>query len=87
MVALASLTLNTGNTLRVHAGRVRTSPKGLPRRRLKERTKDEIVALYESGLDSLEVSRRVGVVKSTVLRVLHARGVAVRPSHLGYRRD
>lgn len=70
------------------AGRVRVRPPGKPARRLTTRAKDEIVRLYrDEGLDSLEVSRAVGVAKSTVLRILRDRGVTVRPPHRGYRQD
>lgn len=88
LVALASLTFNPEETLRVPTGRVRLSPAGKPARRLTTKTKDEIVRLYrDEGLDSLEVSRLVDVAKSTVLRILRDRDVVIRPAHRGYRRD
>ncbi|WP_425564331.1 helix-turn-helix domain-containing protein [Nostocoides veronense] len=48
-------------------------------RRVLEKDKDRIVQLYQSGQTSLEVAEEVGVAKSTVLRVLHERGIPIRP--------
>lgn len=44
-----------------------------------------MVQLYGSGMSSREVAEEVGVAKSTVLRVLQAAGVEVRPQGVRYR--
>ncbi|PZE75331.1 helix-turn-helix domain-containing protein [Curtobacterium sp. MCBD17_019] len=49
------------------------------RSRVTRKQQDEIVALYESGLSTRAVAERVGVAKTTVLRVLGISGVASRP--------
>jgi len=58
---------------------VASVPPVAPSRRVLERDKDQIVELYLSGQTSLEVANEVGVAKSTVLRVLHERGIPIRP--------
>lgn len=51
----------------------------VPPHRVLEKDKDRIMELYQAGKTSLQVAEVVGVAKSTVLRVLHERGVSIRP--------
>lgn len=81
MVALASV---NPNTLKPPSSLIRTGmvvpvASVAPSRRVLEKHKDRIVELYQAGKTSLEVAEEAGVAKSTVLRVLHERGVPIRP--------
>lgn len=56
------------------------SPRWVPKkRRLRQRDRDEIVRLYSSGMSSRAVAAEVGVGRTTVLDVLRAMGIALRP--------
>lgn len=82
LVVLASLKLNIPVT--------RPAPSTLPRvpvpvrRRVGQWDRDEIVRLYESGLSSRAVAQRVGIAKSSVLRILKEAGVEMRPRGVRY---
>lgn len=49
------------------------------RSRVTKRMKSDVIELYTSGLSALDVAERLGLGKSTVLRVLKVEGVEVRP--------
>ncbi len=49
------------------------------RRRITKRIKDEVVELYTGGKSSRSVAEQVGIGRTTVLQVLKARGVDLRP--------
>jgi len=85
MVALASV---NPNTLKPPSSLTRTgmavpvaswASATVPSRRVLEKDKVRIAQLCQSGQTSLEVAEEVGVAKSTVLRVLHERGIPIRP--------
>ncbi|WP_128645736.1 helix-turn-helix domain-containing protein [Rhodococcus sp. BS-15] len=67
------------------SGSVKTRPdQGLLRpttfrSRVTKRKKSDVVELYASGLSALDVAERVGIGKSTVLKILKTEGVHVRP--------
>lgn len=87
LVALSQLTINPGVKSGPRADRLRApQPAMSAHRRITRSTKDQVVRLYERGIDSLNVAKQVGVAKSTVLRVLHERGVNVRPRGVKYKR-
>ncbi len=54
------------------------------RTRMTDRLEQQIVELYGHGWSSRSVARELGVAKATVLRVLKAAGVQVRPQGLRY---
>ncbi len=49
-----------------------------------DRVEHRTVELYELGLSTRQVAEQVGIAKTTVLRVLKARGVMVRPQGVVY---
>jgi transposase-like protein len=79
MVALASLNPNTLKLPSAPVTPPSACPVALPRARLTERLKDQIVELYQAGGSVRSVSELTGVARSTVLRVLRQRQVQVRP--------
>ncbi len=54
------------------------------RTRMTDRVEHRTVELYELGLSTRQVAEQVGIAKTTVLRVLKARGVMVRPQGVVY---
>jgi len=82
LVALAQFNLNPGKSA---SSLVRTPvERPIARTRITQRHRDQMVELYEGGMDSREVAAELGVAKSTVLRTLRARGVTVRPWGVKY---
>jgi len=80
IIILAALARLKSNTLDLALPEVRRTERlPIARRRITQRDRDRMVELYEDGMDSREVAAELGVVKSTVLRTLRARGVEVRP--------
>ncbi len=75
LVVLTRLTLNTPVTLRPPSGRVRRPVS----RRVTRRQRDRVVELYSGGMSSRAVAHSVGVGRTTVLQILRARGVELRP--------
>jgi transcriptional regulator of aromatic amino acid metabolism len=77
VVALASTNLNTSVTRTGPTDRVREHRA--MRRRVTRAERAEIVRLYESGLATRAVAKRLAVSKTCVLEILKAEGVTVRP--------
>jgi len=54
------------------------APEG-QRTRVTMKLRDSVVGAYTSGLSAAEVAESTGIAKSTVLRILRASDVAIRP--------
>jgi hypothetical protein len=67
-----------GSTVRSADDAPKAAPRSPRRRRLRRADEDQIVALYTSGMGSLDVADRLGFGKTTVLNVLARRGIERR---------
>lgn len=82
MVVLAQVNLNTLD--QVPAPSARSTPTRPPQRRLRRADEAKICELYQQGMSSRRVAEEMGVAKSTVLRVLKAAKVEMRPWGVRY---
>lgn len=78
LVVLAS---TKPNTLSIGTKRSHQRQPAPPvfRSRITVKLRGDIVELYESGLSAIAVAERLGIGKSTVLKILKQEGSAVRP--------
>lgn len=78
LVVLAKTLPNTLSIAQVRPHQRRSPRPGL-RSRVTLKMREEVTALYESGLSALDVAERLGVSKSTVLSILKQNGSTIRP--------
>lgn len=83
MVVLASTKPNTLRFTRKRSDQRQSAPVAF-RSRVTLKMREEVVELYEAGLSALAVAEQLHIGKSTVLKILKAAGVTVRPQGQRY---
>ena len=80
MVALAEMTINTPVAMCPPSDRLRPN---IPAR-ITNRDRERIAQLYADGKSFAEVAEETGVARSTVMRIVRSKGIAVRPWGVKY---